>query len=374
MKKKIQILVVLLAFPFLLSGQKGYYVNDTLMNYGVKLVDLGAISNARYCRVKTLQGKVMQFSPDEVSEYGFLHGKTFCSKTVCREDSVYRVFMERLVKDSTSLYFYRDRGIRTYYLESDSIWEELKNKDGTQHQSYRLQLNHFTSDCPEVADAVRLAGYRKKPLTELMNRYNQCISKPFPVMKLGIRAGYESCKLRPHGTIPDYLEEMEIDPDGGFIIGISIENPIAVSRFSVVTAIRYSMHQYSSEYYSSNADYYFTAKFSAISLPLTFRYTFPYQPFRPYIDAGILAAYNTGYEQQVYQALHQDGIISIDDIADYSFVDEFQAGLTVGCGLIYDLDYRKAFFLEFNLDELFEFSSLNTFNRSAFSFALGFMF
>ena len=112
--------LVLFFMPVVAYGQNEYYSIDSSIYVGVKLIDGGAILNSRICQVKK-DGEVVEYSPYEVKEYGFKDGRVYVSKEIQLSDSSKRrVFLERLYKGKANLYYYRAKGIKTYYIETDS--------------------------------------------------------------------------------------------------------------------------------------------------------------------------------------------------------------------------------------------------------------
>jgi hypothetical protein len=184
MKQKIHILVVLMAFPFLLPGQNGYYVKDSAMYYGVKLLDWGAVSNAMFCRVKTLQGEVLQFSPEEVSEYGFLRGMTYISKTIGSEDKECR-FLRQGVRKSPALC----RRILNHAQNNGTRAVDIASAKG-----YRARgEGHFLTDC--VLSSKDGEDQQELFVDEInLSALNESIH--FHIIDLGL----------PHGEITDRSE------------------------------------------------------------------------------------------------------------------------------------------------------------------------
>lgn len=363
MKKWILLSSFLLITGFAWS-QRGYYTMNDTMRSGVKMIDGGAKLNAERCQVKTAD-RVIVYTPEEVSEYGFQEGKAYVSKKIPSGDSSRYVFLLRLVKDQTSLYHYRGKRIKTYYIEKDTnLLEELTKKRDQSEISYESSLLEFTSDCPEMADAVRLAGYRMKPLTELVNRYNRCESGPFPVLKFGIVAGYEASKLNPHKMYPDPLNQMEFGYDGGYMIGLFLDKPVAFSDFSIHTEILYSSHGFSGYLSTQDKDYDFVANYSVLEWPLMVRYSYPSARVRPFINAGTLLCYNFMMDDLFLETTFHQDVIEINDIKSYPLIAEFQAGYTLGVGVGFRINYKYSAFLDLRFSNLFELSEYNTMNNS----------
>ncbi len=169
MSKRWWLLSVIFLLPHMVLSQRGYYVKDTVMIVGAKLLKGNERQNAMFCHVKN-GDQVIAYSPLEVSQYGFLDGSTYLSKEIMVGDFAGQVFLERLVKGNTALYFYKGKGFSTYFLERDSaLFMELPKKDtGAEGSDYTRYLIEMTSDCPEIKEAIKLARYRKKQLAEVV--------------------------------------------------------------------------------------------------------------------------------------------------------------------------------------------------------------
>ena len=111
---------------------------------GVKIIDGGSVRNAKYMQV-ILNKKTEKFCPDSVREYGINKGSTYFSKSIQVNDSVQKVFLERITAGKTNLYYFQDKNIKTYFLEKDStVFIELaKGKVRTNHFRQTLSSYNF---------------------------------------------------------------------------------------------------------------------------------------------------------------------------------------------------------------------------------------
>ena len=169
-------------------GQTEYFSTDSTASHGVELIDGGELINSQFCRVKKGE-KTIEYTPYEVEEFGFKNGRVYISKEIQIADSSKRVFMERLHNGNTTLYYYRGKGIKTFFIQKDStLFIEIPKQD-TAKEDYSNQLSNLTNDCPSVLDASKLVRYNKKSLSKFIARYNKCELKPFPSFKYGLTVG-----------------------------------------------------------------------------------------------------------------------------------------------------------------------------------------
>lgn len=236
------IIFLISLLPILSFGQSDYFSTDSTSSLGIKLIDGGDLINSQFCQVKK-GDKTIQYTPYEVKEYGFKDGRVYISKEIQIADSSKRVFLERLKKGNTTLYYYRGKGLKTFFIQKDStLFVEIPEQDT--EEDYSTQLLNLTKDCSNVSDACKLVSYNKKSLSKLISRYNQCELKPFPHFKYGFLIGYEFLRLIPSSEQNYNLKYFDYKYDGGFTIGIFLDNPILVSDISLHVELLLSKHGY----------------------------------------------------------------------------------------------------------------------------------
>lgn len=347
--------IVLLSFcfvPAMALGQKGYFLSDSTSNYGVDVLEGDDITNSAFCRVKK-GGSIIEYSPAEVKEYGFNDGRVYVSKEISSGGSSKRVFLERLQQGKATLYYYRSEGIRTFYIEKDStIFMELPKNDGTK-EKYSDRLLLLTNDCSNVSEAGKLVIYTRNSLSKLIEQYNICEQKPFPHFRYGITAGYEFSRLLPTGVEGSDLTNFNFRYDGGSSLGLFIDQPVLVSDFSVHAEITLSKHGYSYNKLTSSANMDYVANISSLKIPLMVRYTYPSEKIRPFVDLGLVGVYNVKNESLFFKDIIDGKTIEIIDTAHPALTDDYQTGYSLGSGIEYKLDYRKALLFELRYTRLY---------------------
>lgn len=307
--KHFYAIFLLLSLPLFSIAQTDYYVIDSTL-HAVSLISWDEITNAKTCQVK--RGKeIISYSPEEITEYGFKNGQIYVSKDIVIEDTSKRVFLERLYDGKTTLYYYRGKDIKTFYIQKDSSLFVEMPKLSAADEKFTKQLLNITADCPNVKKVSKLVSYRKRPLKKLFAQYNRCEMKAFPHFKYGLTVGYELSKLVPsektQGEIADLtiFNDNELDYfaykyDGNYTIGLFLDNLILASDFSVHLEVLFAKHSYTYSYNSSTNKLALTIKTSRLSAPLLLRYTLPKNNLRPYFSTGLLYSYNIKNENALY--------------------------------------------------------------------------
>ncbi len=371
--KLLYFLIIIVFSALGASGQGEYYLTDSIMFSGIKLIDGGDKVNSRYCQVK-MKDKVVRYSPYEVMEFGFRDGRIFVSREIQIADSLRRVFLRRLNKGNTHLYYYRDTGIRTYFIEKDSNLVIELPKHNIDNKCYTELLSELTNDCPNVADAAKLVGYGKKSLSTFINRYNTCKARPFPHFKYGLFIGYEFSRLIPSNELSEVYSSFNYHYDGGLAMGLFLDNPILVSDFSLHVEVYFTKHGFSYNRSSPAEDLDLIVNVSSFRIPVWIKYSVPVNRIRPYFYAGALYSYNIKNESNLYMASISDNMILINSLTEGSSISKNEIGYGVGFGLEYDLDYRKSIFIEIRHNDLYGITENMSHRNSIFHLTSGINF
>jgi hypothetical protein len=371
--KYLCIIFLILFFPIISLGQVEYFSIDSAFSVGIKLIDGGDLINSRLCQVKK-GGEIIEYSPYDIKEFGFKDGRVYLSKEIQVADSSRRVFLERLLRGKTTLYYYRAKGIKTFYIEKDSSLLFELPKQNTAKEHYSKLLSYFTEDCPNVSDACKLVSYNKKSLSKLITRYNQCELKPFPHFKYGLLIGYEFSRLIPSNNQNEDLENLQYNYDGGFSIGLFLDNPILMSDFSVHTELLYSKHGYSYNRFINNKDIDFVANLSSLKIPFLFRYAYPSNKIRPFINVGLIGTYLMKKETLLYETTIKGNTIEINDANITSLINDVQLGYSVGGGIEYKLNFKNSLFFEIRYTNQFGIEDSEFLGTSGFNILTGINF
>lgn len=373
--KKIFFLFFVCLITVTAQGQNSYYATDSTLHSGIKVIDGGGRLNSQFCRVK-LQDSIVEFTPDQIKEYKIKNGSVYLSKLIPTSNGLRKVFLERLEKGKTTLYFYRGKKKKTYFVEKDSLplMELPKYADSTGIY-FHVPLKKIIDDTPGFNDAIMYAAYTRNSLTKIFKEYNAGEMKPLPHLKFGLTAGYELMKLHPLSSFADqYVEKSSFKYDGGFTVGFFVDNPILLSDLSLHAELFYSKHGYSISQSRENKDIDFVANISTVKLPILIRYTYPSHEIRPFINAGGIVAYHFKNEYAIYQALLNNDQVEISNVIKEPFLQKESIGLSIGGGMEYKLDYKRSLFFELRFNRFLSKADSNSMNSSNLSLTTGINF
>ncbi len=342
MKKYWYIISVIYLIPIVANGQNEYYLTDSIISVGKDMVDY--YQNPDFVLIKE-GDKFVKRSPDEIKEFGCKDGRVYLSKNIATTGSTHRIFLERLTKGELTLYYYKHKGGKSFFLEKDSTSFFELSKRSPQKQRFNKQLAELMSSCPNAANAAKLVSYSRNSMAKLISSYNGCVSSPFPYFRYGITVGYELVKQVPSQQMAD-LNLLNFKYEGGFIVGVFIDEPIRTSDFSFHPEAYFSQQRISRTGVYDNMDVDYISSLSGIKLPLLLRYTYPSNKIRPFANAGGVLSYNIQNINHLYESTIINNRVNIDELGPYPLVDKMQFGYSFGVGVEYKLSYRRSIFLE----------------------------
>lgn len=245
-------------------------------------------------------------------------------------------------------------------------------EQGKHGGSYNDNLAEFTADCQNVGDAVKLVQYNKKSLSKLISRYNNCELKPFPSFKYGIVVGYGMTKLFPSSKNEyEYLDRFNYKYEGGMTVGLFIDNPLFVSDFSLHAEVYYSQNGFSYNHRTANQDIDIVVNTSTLNVPLLIRYTLPTLKMRPFVNAGGIYTYHFKNENVLYAADIEQDVITINKVSETAFISENRVGFSLGGGLEYKLNYKRAISVELRYNKTYGISDTGFLNSGEFQLITG---
>jgi len=355
-------------------GQIEYFSTDTTSSYGVELIDGGELINSQFCRVK--KGKeTIEYTPYEVEEFGFKNGRVYISKEIQIGDSSKRVFLERLHQGNTTLYYYRGKGIKTFFIQKDStVFVEIPKMEKTERHYSELLLN-YTNDCSNVSDACKLVSYNKKSISKLIYRYNHCELRPFSFLKYGLFFGLVQSKLVLNSNNSDEdLFNISFKYDNNLYLGLFIDAPINASDFSVFTSLGLYQSSFSLNALSDSCDTDLLINQTTLKVPIMIRYTFPSLKFRPYFNIGIDYSYNLRNESIIYKAELNNNMIQYQTPIKEDLIYDHQLGYACGMGIQYHLNYKRILFVEIRFNKEYSMKADDMFNKNTLEILTGINF
>jgi hypothetical protein len=350
MKNSLIIFLFLLC-PVVSHGQHDYFSTDSLTFVGVTLIRGWNRDNAQTCKVK-IGGKIKEYSPYEVSEYGYDRGRSYVSREIQIGSSTKRVFLEQLHDGNINLYFYREKGLRTFFIETDSASIVEMPKKNIANQHFTELLTTLIDDCPEVSDLRKLVCYNRNSLSRFFERYERCEFEPLARVRYGLIIGYEFSRLTPSQQ-SELSTHFDYYYNRGFSAGAFIDYPILYKGFSAYSGIMYSQHGHSYYKYIDNKDIDLIANLSTINVPLLIRYARPSNKLRPLVNAGIFGAYHVKNEIFHYEAIFENNTIEIIESESGSLINDINMGYNIGAGIEYKLNYKNSLSLEIRYSNQF---------------------
>jgi len=342
MMKRWYIIAVVFLLPITTSGQNEYYFKDSSFSTGKNLI--GGYHTSELVQIK-VGDHLVPYSPYEIKEFGCKNGRVYISRGVPNGDSTRRVFMERLGTRGLTMYYYKQGWRRHFFIGKDSTSSIELPRHSRQNQRFDKQLVELMSSCPSAANAAKLVRYSRNSMAKLISRYNSCLSRPFPYFKYGITLGYELVKQVPLQQIAD-LNLLNFSYEGGFIVGIFLDEPIRTSDFSFHPEAYFSQQRISSAGVFGNMDVDYISTLSGIKLPLLLRYAYPSNKIRPFANAGGIFSYNVQNINHLYESIIINNRVNIADLGPFPLVDKMQFGYSFGGGVEYRFSYRRSIFLE----------------------------
>jgi len=379
MLRRIIILLILFFVARDVSGQNDHIYTDTSALVDIELIDGGSIRNSQVCQRK--QGdKIIEYTPYELSEYGFANGKSYVSKSIIINNEFHRVFMERLVKGPLNLYYYMDKHRKRFFLENESlVFIELVKRDSIKKKNaFRNMLHSFCSDCSNLNNAIKLVSYNRKSLSELIERYNSCEIKPFPFFKIGVFIGYSSTKLLiPPNNTNRILKNMAFNYDGAFTTGIFIDHPLYVAGLSMHSEISCLRNGFSANKKNNDNEIELVINISELNIPMMLKYTYPSMKLRPFINTGILYTYHIKNENTTYESVINQNEVDTHELGKMDLISKNQIGFSIGSGINYFINHRNSFFMELRYNQSFGLTFEvygESLNKNIFQLISGFSF
>lgn len=356
------------------SGQHSYLLKKDSSTLGINLQVENEIENSKFCNV-LIGDKLVKYTPYEVEEYGFQNGDVYFSKDILLNGEKKRVFLKRLYEGKMSLYCYREKGLKTFFIEKDSSsLMELPKKDKV-NKDFHNHLLTLTADCANVKDVIPLVSYTNHSLIELVKRYNRCDKSPFLHFRYGLTMGFGFTTLKKTSALENYsMNYFDLKSVGNFKGGVFAEFPIYSSKYKFYTELYYSKYSYSDNQIVEDKEKDLFIHFSSIKMPIMIRYEMSGTKIRPFINAGTLLAKNFDIEDRIFDVTKKDNVYILDLISHPSFISNYQYGFCAGAGLEYPLTERNSLFFELRLNKLLNISYTNYLNATELNLTTSFNF
>jgi hypothetical protein len=373
MRKLLGLILFSVNLSVFTFGQSGYYATDSTMLFGVRLVDGGALTNSEYCQVKKGE-EIVKYTPYEIKEYALEKDRVYVSKEINTGNTPQRVFLEQLVKGNITLFYYRGKGVKTYFVEKDSslFMELTKFTKHNPDSSFNATLSSITNDCSNVAKAIKHVKYNKRSLTKFFTRYNDCELRPSPFFRYGFNFIVGHTRLtQTRINSYDYLGPVVFTKDNSLSIGLFGEIQIMNSNLSIRPEIYLQKNGFSGRVRIDNTIHDYVINTHSIVIPLMLRYTYPSMRFSYFGNIGFVYCNNFHNSNLDYLSTISEDIIDIER-SDLNIIRRHQLGNSLGMGVQYKLGSKKQIFTEMRYTHFYK--ATNTFGSNNFQILVGLSF
>ncbi|MBF9255749.1 outer membrane beta-barrel protein [Pontibacter sp. 172403-2] len=328
--------ILILSIQCAYSQKSDYIATDSLLTYGIKLMEGTAKDNAQFVRLKSKNGEI-RYSAEQLTEYGFKNGTVYLSKSISVSGQIKKVFLERLEHGKISLYYFTAKGIKTYFLEKDStIFVEISKDD------FRKHILENTSDFEWEAEQVQLVKYNRKSLSKIISMYNNGNNRPFPYPRFGIIAGYSRTSLGVSTSVSsEHLNGISFTPSSSALFGVFADLPIEKSYFSLNTGVNVTKSGFSVNSSTPQSTIDVVVNTTSVNVPVLLRYTLPTLGWRPFIDAGGSYLYHLTNKGKIYESSIDQTTVTIDEVQQETLISRSMVGYSLGIGLQRNLDFRR---------------------------------
>jgi hypothetical protein len=312
--------------------------------------------NSTVCSFKpSLDGEKKTFGVDEVKVFGIFGYRVYMSKLIPTGGQKERIFAEVLVNGKASLY----KHLGLFYLDKDSILLLPRPKDKevlVGNRSYLVTDSRYvellSAALADCAFKVGKPRYYEKGLTDVVQRYNQCLGVPVtahktnsPWTKVGVRGfvafdqasvslkGFENFSMNQSRSIP-------------FGFGIDISSPRISDRiFFLLEAwlVNKSFQGFSEEILPNSirrTDIYFNPHF--VKVPVGLQLNLKHMRSTPYLKFGFSQYFLTSFSATAISETEASGTVMT---YRYSVPvnQRNQAGVWIGAGYSKRLSFVRLF-------------------------------
>jgi hypothetical protein len=354
----IAFVIAIVQFGF--SQKKSDFIEtDSSFTSAIDLVPGSSKENAQFVRKKSAYNEV-RYYPHQLSRYGFKNGTVYVSKSISVSGQTKQVFLEKLQTGNLNLYYYTEKGIKTFFLERDStVFFEIKNSD-----DFRQIIAQNTSDFSWEAGQIQLLRYNKNSLSKIVSFYNKGQNRPLPFRRFGILAGYQQTSLhRAAGRYIRFLDDIELTPVSSVALGLFADFPIEMTDLSFNIGLNFSRSSFSYDSRTLAADVDVDVSHTAVSIPLLFRYTMRTLTWRPFVNAGAIYSYHLSNESRFNVSSSGSNPNPLENGLQSPLIADAMVGYSAGLGLQRNLTYRKIVGLEVRYSRMVT-SQEKTLNKS----------
>lgn len=316
------------------------------------------------CEFKRSQkDDIAVYDATQISGYGFDGDKYFESRQIVDEGAQKVVFLQVIVSGRVTLYRFEKRfliekdhqGLQALSNQSQVV--KLGGKDVIRETNEYIGIvNILLFDCAELRPSLRNFDLDERALTELVERYHQCIGtssttykadKPWVKGVLNIAAGLNLPNvdvIAYSNNVPSYYVS-DYEPRRPAMGGLSVDisSPRIHEQFSFLIGALYLAPAYYGYLNYTNESgmiitNYVTLKYRSLKVPFGLRYSFKERMITPFVDGGLINTFQLSTKSSWLQEAEAYGVVATFHGSDIP-MDNYTIGYWAGAGAFVKLPY-----------------------------------
>jgi hypothetical protein len=365
--------MLILLLPIIATAQSeyraGYLIStgtDTIKGYVRYRLDSKRYEACTFKRSGS--DKEITYGPSEINGYGYEGDAYFRSVTLEKEGIQQRLFIEVLVQGNLNLYkdqqnFWVAKGDSVFhrlYIEERLLETEGRKKIMKSNHHAGI-INYLTSDCPKNIKSGRSVRLVEKPLTKLVEAYNDCMTygsvspkAAKPWLKVTVGAGAGLVVSQVYFDVPYYQNSSALVPGAVYTrsatpsanVLFELSAPRIDERVSFYGGALFSSSNHTS--YSEFSwpyvvqRHYTSIEAQKVSLPFGFKYLFSGSGLQPYVMAGGSYAHllRGNALKKVEEESEWHGDVQVTEHVPFAFTSK-QYGFWGGLGV--EKQFRSSF-------------------------------
>lgn len=348
-------------------SQNSYIKMDSAIIVGVKLLDEKK-NNAKYIS-RNYKGKLIKYTPYNIQEFGLENGQIYRSLKIGGMDSLY--FFEQLSSGLYNVYYLPKKISSTvfYITKNDSIPLTRLPK---LRKEYMPFLREYVKNCPRALENVKHVRMTKSSMGRFFNDFENCANSHLPTVRFGLHMGINLVRFFPSAE-DKLLSAVDFSNLSGYHVGLMVDFPIGKSNYSFSTAMTLYGYKGSTVFDQGEVTYDLVANQWRIAIPLLLRHTFYSMKTSPFIEGGSVLSGKVMDRTSLY-SYHVNGdniFINLNDTP----IQDYQAGVSIGAGLISKYSSNLSLQFSFKYNKLFSLQKQReSLNVNQMFFSMGILF
>ncbi len=348
-KIKITVIILLIGIgsAFGQEFRNGFIItleNDTIPG---QVAYRSNLKNYESCLFKEDQ-TASEYYPNDIIGFGYDDDKFYSSQII--EGS----FVEVLVVGDLSLFRSREKyhikkGTSLHDLESIvervEIGGRVRLKEST---NWKGTLTYLISDCLKNPSGITAKmRFDEKNLTQLTIKYNKCrgtgftefkASKPWTKVELGVTLGVSRSEIRTEAEgMFNYLDDSytSVDPTVGLLMAIS--SPRITEKLALQGELHFTSSSYESlvQLEGLSTNYHDTfIDLTTLSIPFSFKYSFPEKKYGFYVQGGINYDYHLRSDTRLLSEQVNGNVVNTFPERPAFEINDNQLGYWGGIGIL----------------------------------------